>query len=335
MTGNTMAEIEHLLLDSFQLEEIAEKMSVQTKKFSKIQHKDPWKLLLGLYREEVINFKGDSWPGIQASNLAGLVSVTSNERRHLTNLKKLGLVTTHQHLYKSAREVYYSLTTEGRLFVEESIQKTEDMIKFVSADVVAGEIPRISAVLDRYNILVGALAFLHNYPEESEEAPDLYDLSQTLDLYPHQIIKIISNYLVFNDNLPKKDTTPFFRIYPSKPRFKRFAFNCNDWVICNYLCHLCHETVLELTPVGEDMCKSLSKTPQSMNFRIRQTSIVKFFTFSLITSFFILSFATMVNESLLDASIYFLIFIFAVNSIIYWFLSNKNSQLLFGSEEED
>ncbi len=329
-----MSEIEHPLLDLFQLEELAEKISVQTKNFSTIQHIDHWKLLLGLYREEIVITKGKSWSGIQAKPLGNLVKVKSNTGRCLAHLRNLGFVKSQRGLYTSTREVFYSLTEEGRLFVEEIVQRSESMIKFARADIIAGELPRVSGVLDRYNILDGALAYLHNfYPEDADEFPDLYNLSQTLDLRPYEIMNVLSNYCLWREDSLTKNKTALFRINPGKPRIKRYAFNCNDLFVCNSLCRICHNTILDLTPVGGEMCKSLSKTPQRMNFRIRQTSIDKFFTFSLIISFSLLSFATIFNETLLESGLYFLVFIFIVNSLTFWVLRTKNIRLQF--EEED
>lgn len=329
-----MFETEQIVLNNLQIEELAEKMSVQTKKISTIQHKDAWKILLVLYRETVINLKEEKWIGIQATPLGDLCKIKSNIPRHLKSLNSLGLIRSQTDISSySTREKFYSLTDEGRELIEEVMQRTKGFISFIRPEIVAGELTQISGNLDTYNIIIGSLAYLYNYPEDLDEPPNLYALSQTLDMKPSEVMEVLKEYSLFGDEKPRKDSTPLFRIYPSHPRLKHYAFNCNDWVVCNYLCKLCHDNVIELTSYGENMCKSLSKNPQKMNYKIRQASIDKFLIITLMIGFLILSIAYVINSTLDSVTLYLLMFLFITNGITYWIIRNKNNQLVFEKEE--
>ena len=125
-SGRLMAETDQIPLDDYELDILADKMSQQSKKIGNLKHPYSWRLLLELYRQQIYYPKQQDWTGIHGKGLATLAKV-SNESRYLKILCKLGLVRWQQDPFSSAREKKYSLTDDGRLFVEDAFQKSEKM----------------------------------------------------------------------------------------------------------------------------------------------------------------------------------------------------------------
>lgn len=321
----------HPFEDDLQREDLAIKFSNNLNKLSQIKHPDCWRLFFKLYQIQIIDKKEKDWKGIQAKPLSRMIGGAVSPPRELNRLRKLGFVSRKKDLHESAGNVYFSLTENGITYINGILEDHDDLINLSRAKVHAGDLPQFMNRLDEYIIIIGALAYLDNY-NSSDNPPNLYDLSQSIDLKPIKVFETIKNFIKFPEGKPKKNTVPLIEIYPEKPLIKKFHRNCNDYFICNLLCRQCHRTHLELTPTGLDMCKALAKSPQDIQYKIKKRLLDKFLFFSSILSF-VLSICAYSFNPTMGNYMYYWLFVIIINLIIYFVLKIQVDKTVFRYEE--
>ncbi|MFW9995941.1 MAG: hypothetical protein ACFFD4_28130 [Candidatus Odinarchaeota archaeon] len=230
---------------------------------------DQMKRLLSLYTIQAENQKTVEWSGATIKEILEGVDEGSNKSL-LTNLKqqlfdKLGqdwIEELSQTI--NQKQKHYRLTVDAFNAISNLLDMKAGFFDFFESPVPLDEFQRNLLKIDPMYYITRAMRIVDWYEDIYRKPIDLLTLADDLRVKPPELIKVIKPYawITAKTSGTPSDRNKYFIIKPGEPRFKgRFLRRCDDMYICQYLCHRCGRTTVEMTVDCRKVAEKLRNIP--------------------------------------------------------------------------
>ncbi|MFQ5979244.1 MAG: hypothetical protein ACE5OZ_14045 [Candidatus Heimdallarchaeota archaeon] len=329
-------------MDRVDEEEIATRahiLATKCKILSKLSQR-AWKILLLMYELQQAQAEPEKWTGINVPQLAQFLDVDAkraNLNRLMNKLMDINYVDEVKHVSAVHAGIkLYRLTDVTLKGIEETLEAQDEPLPLVKSSLPLAEFQKFAGRADTYNFLTQAVAICYNWiDEDQKEDLNLYILSTHLGVNPRQLLEEIRPYVTIKDENQGKYPQPILQLDLGTPVFSHFSYNCNDWVICNLLCRICHRTTVDTTHLGHEMLVALAGTIPNLSVirpRFRTIRLMAFWIASIqVLALYLFSLVNTTIESLL----FWLVTLSVVTIFLVYFVQTRITAMAIPPPKED